>query len=62
MADTARDAPPEQTDFHELEDGEELFPEPATTQEVRRRWWWGEAEGELWQAGRDASSWQQMET
>uniref|UniRef100_A0A3Q4HFQ1 Sorting nexin-2 n=1 Tax=Neolamprologus brichardi TaxID=32507 RepID=A0A3Q4HFQ1_NEOBR len=33
MADTARDAPPEQTDFHELEDGEELFPEPATTQE-----------------------------
>lgn len=37
MADTARDPPPEHTDFQELEDGEDLFPEPAATQEVRRR-------------------------
>lgn len=37
MADTAaRDPPPERTDFQELEDGEDLFPEPAATQEVRR--------------------------
>lgn len=38
MADTARDSPPEHTDFQELEDGEDLFPEPAATQEVRKRW------------------------
>lgn len=64
MADTARDPPPESTDFQELEDGEDLFPEPAATQEVRKR---EEVikggRGELWQAGkagrqagRDASS------
>ncbi|TKS78234.1 Sorting nexin-2 [Collichthys lucidus] len=35
MADTARHPPPEHTDFHELEDGEDLFLEPAATQEVR---------------------------
>ncbi|XP_039659977.1 sorting nexin-2 [Perca fluviatilis] len=33
MADTARDPPPQHTDFHELEDGEDLFPEPAATLE-----------------------------
>ncbi|KAM4616555.1 sorting nexin-2 isoform 1-T2 [Polymixia lowei] len=33
MADTARDPPPEHTDFQELEDGDDLFPEPTTTQE-----------------------------
>uniref|UniRef100_A0A667WW62 Sorting nexin-2 n=1 Tax=Myripristis murdjan TaxID=586833 RepID=A0A667WW62_9TELE len=33
MADTARDPPPEQTDFQELEDGEDLFPEPAAAPE-----------------------------
>uniref|UniRef100_A0A3B4UWL2 Sorting nexin-2 n=1 Tax=Seriola dumerili TaxID=41447 RepID=A0A3B4UWL2_SERDU len=33
MADTARDPPPEHTDFEELEDAEDLFPEPAATQE-----------------------------
>lgn len=37
MADTARDPPPDRTDFQELEDGEDLFPEPGNTQEVRRR-------------------------
>lgn len=37
MADSARDPPPEHTDFQELEDAEDLFPEPATTQEVRGR-------------------------
>jgi len=37
MADTARDPPPDHTDFHELEDGEDLFPEPTSTLEVRRR-------------------------
>lgn len=51
MADTARDPPPESTDFQELEDGEDLFPEPAATQEVRKR---EEVikggRGELWQA------------
>lgn len=60
MADTARDPPPEQTDFEELEDGEDLFPEPAATLEVRRRRREEEVmkggRGELWQAGRDASS------
>lgn len=53
MADTARDPPPESTDFQELEDGEDLFPEPAATQEVRKR---EEVikggRGELWQAGK----------
>ncbi|XP_068166024.1 sorting nexin-2 isoform X1 [Antennarius striatus] len=34
MADTARDPPLENTDFHELEDGEDLFPEPSATQET----------------------------
>uniref|UniRef100_A0A3P9Q013 Sorting nexin-2 n=1 Tax=Poecilia reticulata TaxID=8081 RepID=A0A3P9Q013_POERE len=29
MADTARDPPPDRTDFHEVEDGEDLFPEPS---------------------------------
>lgn len=38
MADTSRDAPPLHTDFQELEDGEDLFPEPTAAQEVRRRW------------------------
>ncbi|XP_044053513.1 sorting nexin-2 isoform X2 [Siniperca chuatsi] len=33
MADTARDPPPEHTNFHELEDGEDLFLEPAAAQE-----------------------------
>ncbi|KAF3851541.1 hypothetical protein F7725_013313, partial [Dissostichus mawsoni] len=33
MADTARDPPPDHTDFHELEDGEDLFPEPTSTLE-----------------------------
>ncbi|XP_078107645.1 sorting nexin-2 [Sander vitreus] len=33
MADTARDPPPQHTDFHELEDGEDLFPEPTATLE-----------------------------
>uniref|UniRef100_A0A3Q1IFV9 Sorting nexin-2 n=1 Tax=Anabas testudineus TaxID=64144 RepID=A0A3Q1IFV9_ANATE len=33
MADTARDPPPLHTDFQELEDGEDLFPEPTATQE-----------------------------
>ncbi|XP_068559166.1 sorting nexin-2 [Cebidichthys violaceus] len=33
MADTARDPPPEHTDFHELEDGEDLFPEQTGTLE-----------------------------
>ncbi|XP_041793222.1 sorting nexin-2 [Chelmon rostratus] len=33
MADTARDPPPQHTDFQELEDAEDLFPEPADTQE-----------------------------
>ena len=53
MADTARDPAPESTDFQELEDGEDLFPEPAASQEVRKR---EEVikggRGELWQAGR----------
>uniref|UniRef100_A0A3B5MKY6 Sorting nexin N-terminal domain-containing protein n=1 Tax=Xiphophorus couchianus TaxID=32473 RepID=A0A3B5MKY6_9TELE len=30
MADTARDPPPDRTDFHEVEDGEDLFPEPSS--------------------------------
>ncbi|XP_043966459.1 sorting nexin-2-like, partial [Gambusia affinis] len=29
MADTARDPPPDRTDFHEVEDGEDLFSEPS---------------------------------
>ncbi|KAA8592405.1 hypothetical protein FQN60_017860 [Etheostoma spectabile] len=33
MADIARDPPPQHTDFHELEDGEDLFPDPAATLE-----------------------------
>ncbi|KAI4821339.1 hypothetical protein KUCAC02_029274 [Chaenocephalus aceratus] len=33
MADTARDPPPDHTNFHELEDGEDLFPEPTSTLE-----------------------------
>uniref|UniRef100_A0A8C4H6Y7 Sorting nexin-2 n=1 Tax=Dicentrarchus labrax TaxID=13489 RepID=A0A8C4H6Y7_DICLA len=33
MADTARDPPPAHTDFQELEDGEDLFLEPAVIQE-----------------------------
>ncbi len=37
MADTDRDPTPEHTDFQELEDGEDLFPEPTATQEVRRK-------------------------
>lgn len=52
MADTARDPPPLHTDFQEVEDGEDLFPEPSATLEVRRR----EAEGSWSGAGRDASS------
>uniref|UniRef100_UPI0037E6FA00 sorting nexin-2 n=1 Tax=Semicossyphus pulcher TaxID=241346 RepID=UPI0037E6FA00 len=33
MADTARDPPPQHSDFKELKDGEDLFPKPAATQE-----------------------------
>ncbi|XP_053726700.1 sorting nexin-2 [Synchiropus splendidus] len=33
MADTARDHPPDHTDFQELEDAEDLFPEPTMAQE-----------------------------
>lgn len=54
MADTARNPRLDHSGFQELEDGEDLFPEPAVTQEVRRGRWWIEAEGEQWQAGRDA--------
>lgn len=36
MADTARHLLPERTDFQELEDTEDLFSDPAVTQEVRR--------------------------
>lgn len=36
MADTASHPPPERTDFQELEDTEDLFSDPAVTQEVRR--------------------------
>nr|XP_020450992.1 sorting nexin-2 [Monopterus albus] len=35
MANTARDPPPEQTDFQELEDEEDLFPELTVTQELQ---------------------------
>lgn len=38
MADTASHPPPERTDFQELEDTEDLFSDPAVTQEVRRTW------------------------
>ncbi|KAG7490582.1 sorting nexin-2 isoform X2 [Solea senegalensis] len=33
MSDRARDPPPERTDFEELEDADDLFPEPAATEE-----------------------------
>ncbi|XP_056274829.1 sorting nexin-2 [Pseudoliparis swirei] len=33
MADTARDPPPELSDFQEVQDGEDLFPEPSATLE-----------------------------
>uniref|UniRef100_A0A1A8GQN0 Sorting nexin-2 n=1 Tax=Nothobranchius korthausae TaxID=1143690 RepID=A0A1A8GQN0_9TELE len=33
MTDTARDPPPLHTDFHEVEDGEDLFPESPAAQE-----------------------------
>ncbi|KAM8885163.1 sorting nexin-2 isoform 2-T2 [Spinachia spinachia] len=33
MAEAAREPPPQHTDFQELEDGEDLFPEPSATPE-----------------------------
>ena len=46
MADAATgDAPPERTDFHELEDGEDLFPDPVPAQEVRMGGWGGGRRG-----------------
>lgn len=45
MADTASHPPPERTDFQELEDTEDLFSDPAVTQEVRWRTCFREAKG-----------------
>lgn len=48
MADTASHPPPERTDFQELEDAEDLFSDPAVTQEVRWRTGFKGGQGELW--------------
>lgn len=51
MADIASHPPPERTDFQELEDAEDLFSDPAVTQEVRRRTCLREAKGSCGEQG-----------
>jgi len=52
MADTARDPPPELSDFQEVQDGEDLFPEPSATLEVRGGGGGGGEGGEGGEGGR----------